>query len=57
MLSAARSFSALALRRASFPTQVTRYAPGQLAPLARRAVASPLCAASEAAAKLSLIHI
>ena len=51
MLSAARSFSALALRRASFPTQVTRYAPGQLAPLARRAVASPLCAASEAAAK------
>ena len=51
MLSAARSFSALALRRARFPTQVTRYAPGQFAPLARRAVASPLCAASEAAAK------
>ena len=43
--------SAFALRRARFPTHVTRYAPGSLAPLARRAVASPLCAASEAAAK------
>ena len=51
MLAAARSMSAFALRRARFPTHVTRYAPGSLAPLARRAVASPLCAASEAAAK------
>ena len=51
MLAAARSMSAYALRRARFPTHVTRYARGSLAPLARRAVASPLCAASEAAAK------
>ena len=34
MLAAARSMSAFALRRARFPTHVTRYAPGSLAPLA-----------------------
>ena len=54
MLAAARSMSAFALRRARFPTHVTRYAPGSLAPLAPLAAAAGDRTEARAAGRLGL---